>query len=61
MFFVCVCVYVCVSVCVCVCVCVSQTQEKLPVRGEPECLLELTGQDLIGLPIKAPHATFDTV
>lgn len=27
-------------------------QEKTPVRGQPECLLELTGQDLIGVPLK---------
>lgn len=36
-------------------------QEKLPERGQPECLLEVTGQDLIGLPIKAPHAIHPTV
>ena len=23
-------------------------QEKTPLRGQPECLLEMTGQDLIG-------------
>jgi leucyl-tRNA synthetase len=27
------------------------------VRGEPECLLALSGQDLIGLPLTAPNAT----
>ncbi len=27
-------------------------QERLPVMGEPECLMELKGHDLIGLPIK---------
>jgi hypothetical protein len=31
------------------------------VRGQPECLLELTGQDLIGLPIKAPNAIHERV
>jgi hypothetical protein len=28
-------------------------QERTPKRGEPECLLELTGQDLMGLPLSA--------
>lgn len=32
-------------------------QERTPKRGEPECLLQLTGQDLIGLPLTAPNAT----
>jgi len=36
-------------------------QEKTPVRGQPECLLELTGQDLIGVPLKAPHAIHERV
>eukprot|EP00195_Chlamydomonas_chlamydogama_P014672 CAMPEP_0202900896 /NCGR_PEP_ID=MMETSP1392-20130828/12094_1 /ASSEMBLY_ACC=CAM_ASM_000868 /TAXON_ID=225041 /ORGANISM="Chlamydomonas chlamydogama, Strain SAG 11-48b" /LENGTH=1103 /DNA_ID=CAMNT_0049587353 /DNA_START=121 /DNA_END=3432 /DNA_ORIENTATION=- len=36
-------------------------QEKTPVRGQPECLLELTGQDLIGTPVKSPHAVHERV
>jgi len=31
-------------------------QENLPVRGQPECLLKLTGQDLIGTALRAPRA-----
>ena len=27
-------------------------QDRLPVNGQPECLLALTGQDLIGTPLK---------
>lgn len=34
-------------------------QEQTPQRGQPECLLEVTGQDLIGLPIRCPHAPCD--
>ncbi|EFJ52544.1 hypothetical protein VOLCADRAFT_103034 [Volvox carteri f. nagariensis] len=30
-------------------------QERTPVRGQPELLLELTGQDLIGTPVSSPH------
>jgi hypothetical protein len=30
-------------------------QERTPKRGEPECLLQLTGQDLIGLPLASPN------
>ena len=36
-------------------------QEKTPIRGEPECLLELTGQDLIGTPVRSPNATHERV
>lgn len=28
-------------------------QDRMPVTGQPECLLALTGQDLIGTPLKA--------
>lgn len=31
-------------------------QERTPKRGEPECLLQLTGQDLIGLPLSSPNS-----
>eukprot|EP00955_Chlamydomonas_euryale_P086267 364201-Chlamydomonas_euryale.AAC.2 len=31
-------------------------QEKTPVAGQPECLLELKGQDLIGTPLASPNA-----
>ncbi|GIL94940.1 hypothetical protein Vretimale_1053 [Volvox reticuliferus] len=30
-------------------------QERTPVRGQPELLLELTGQDLIGTPVRSPN------
>ncbi|KAG2497803.1 hypothetical protein HYH03_004074 [Edaphochlamys debaryana] len=30
-------------------------QERTPERGQPECLLELTGQDLIGTPLASPN------
>ena len=30
-------------------------QELTPERGQPECLLELTGQDLFGVPLAAPY------
>lgn len=42
--------------CVCWCVCV---QERTPKRGEPECLLQLTGQDLIGLPLSSPNTDLE--
>ena len=32
------------------------TQERTPKRGEPECLLQLSGQDLIGLPLSSPNS-----
>lgn len=41
------------------CVCAPCAQEKLPVRGQPECLLPLVGQDLMGIPLKAPHAVHE--
>ena len=41
--------------------CSSHPQEKTPVTGEPECLLELTGQDLIGTPVRSPNASHDRV
>ena len=28
-------------------------QDRMPVTGQPECLLSVTGQDLIGTPLKA--------
>ena len=36
-------------------------QENTPIRGQPECLMELTGQDLIGVPVRSPNATHDRV
>ncbi|GFR47083.1 hypothetical protein Agub_g8770 [Astrephomene gubernaculifera] len=30
-------------------------QERTPVRGQPELLLELSGSDLIGTPVSSPH------
>jgi len=36
-------------------------QEKLPIRGQPECLLELSGQDLIGVPLRAPNAVHERI
>lgn len=41
--------------------CMMVLQEKTPKRGEPECLLELTGQDLMGLPLSAPNCPHDTI
>lgn len=39
----------------------SRLQEQTPVRGEPECLLELTGQDLMGVPLSAPNSPHERV
>ena len=39
----------------------SPAQENTPIRGQPECLMELTGQDLIGVPVRSPNATHDRV
>ncbi|GAX85489.1 hypothetical protein CEUSTIGMA_g12905.t1 [Chlamydomonas eustigma] len=36
-------------------------QEKTPVRAQPECLLELTGQDLIGVPVRSPNSIHERV
>jgi leucyl-tRNA synthetase len=36
-------------------------QERTPTRGTPECLLELTGQDLIGLPVSAPNCPHERI
>jgi leucyl-tRNA synthetase len=36
-------------------------QERTPKRGEPECLLELTGQDLMGLPLSAPNCPHERI
>ena len=36
-------------------------QERTPERGAPECLLELTGQDLIGVPLAAPNSALPVV
>lgn len=36
-------------------------QEKMPVRGAPQCLLPLTGQDLIGTPVRSPQCPHDRV
>ncbi|GBF91225.1 hypothetical protein Rsub_03545 [Raphidocelis subcapitata] len=36
-------------------------QERTPARGEPECLLQLTGQDLIGVPLAAPNCPHERV
>lgn len=40
---------------------VTANQERTPVRGEPECLLDLQGQDLIGVPLAAPNCPHDRV
>ena len=32
-------------------------QDQMPVTGQPECLLSLTGQDLIGTPLKVRHTS----
>lgn len=31
------------------------------MRGTPECLLSVTGQDLIGTPVRSPHCPHDHV
>lgn len=31
------------------------------MRGEPECLLELTGQDLMGVPLSAPNCPHERI
>jgi leucyl-tRNA synthetase len=36
-------------------------QEKTPIRAQPECLLELTGQDLIGVPVRSPNSIHEHV
>eukprot|EP00882_Tetradesmus_deserticola_P006429 GHRQ01006765.1.p1 GENE.GHRQ01006765.1~~GHRQ01006765.1.p1 ORF type:complete len:1052 (+),score=503.60 GHRQ01006765.1:66-3221(+) len=36
-------------------------QERTPKRGEPECLLELTGQDLMGVPLSAPSCPHERI
>ena len=36
-------------------------QEGTPTRGSPECLLELKGQDLIGLPVSAPNCPHERI
>lgn len=36
-------------------------QERTPERGQPECLLELSGQDLIGVPVRSPNAVHPAV
>jgi hypothetical protein len=36
-------------------------QERTPKRGEPECVLELTGQDLMGLPLSAPNCPHERI
>jgi leucyl-tRNA synthetase len=36
-------------------------QEVSRVWGQEECLVELKGWDLLGLPLQAPNAQFDTV
>jgi len=36
-------------------------QERLPLYGEPELLLSLTGHDLLGVPLKAPNAIHERI
>ena len=36
-------------------------QERTPTRGSPELLLELSGQDLIGTPVKSPLCPHERV
>lgn len=31
------------------------------MHGEPECLLELTGQDLMGMPLSAPNCPHERI
>ncbi len=41
--------------------CTPAAQERTPTRGEPECLLELSGQDLIGTPLAAPNCPHERI
>lgn len=36
-------------------------QEKGPVRGKPQCILKLTGQDLIGIPLRSPRCAHEQI
>ncbi|KAK9861984.1 hypothetical protein WJX84_001799 [Apatococcus fuscideae] len=36
-------------------------QDRTPEAGKAECLLELQGSDLIGLPLKAPNSGYDKI
>uniref|UniRef100_A0A7S0UUZ6 leucine--tRNA ligase n=1 Tax=Polytomella parva TaxID=51329 RepID=A0A7S0UUZ6_9CHLO len=36
-------------------------QELTPLRGQPEKVLDVTGQDLIGLPVRSPHCPHERV
>lgn len=36
-------------------------QELSPARGETKCLATFTGMDLMGVPLRAPRATYDVV
>ncbi|MEW5307124.1 MAG: hypothetical protein WDW36_009540 [Sanguina aurantia] len=36
-------------------------QEKGPVRGKPQCILQLTGQDLIGIPLRSPRCAHERI
>ncbi|KXZ46771.1 hypothetical protein GPECTOR_41g736 [Gonium pectorale] len=40
---------------------IKMRAERTPVRGQPELLLELSGQDLIGTPVSSPHCPHDRV
>ncbi|MEW5310396.1 MAG: hypothetical protein WDW38_002197 [Sanguina aurantia] len=35
--------------------------EKGPVRGKPQCILQLTGQDLIGIPLRSPRCAHERI
>lgn len=36
-------------------------QEKTPQWGAPQCLLEITGQDLIGTPVRSPNCPLERI
>ncbi|CAD7704718.1 unnamed protein product [Ostreobium quekettii] len=36
-------------------------QEKTPIHGQPECLLKIKGQDLIGTAVKSPNCQHDRI
>eukprot|EP01025_Chloroclados_australasicus_P057390 TRINITY_DN714_c1_g2_i3.p1 TRINITY_DN714_c1_g2~~TRINITY_DN714_c1_g2_i3.p1 ORF type:complete len:726 (+),score=86.15 TRINITY_DN714_c1_g2_i3:778-2955(+) len=36
-------------------------QERTPVRGKPECMLTISGHELIGTPVRSPHCPLDRI
>lgn len=36
-------------------------QDLTPETGKPECLMTMTGQDLMGVPLTAPNAVYERI